>query len=153
MSSDGLGGYFVLDVVRGQWSTDERDRAIRQTAELDGHQVRIRGPQDPGAAGVQAAEAFVRLLAGFSVRTERVTGDKETRADPFSAQVNAGNVKLVKGDWNRDFIEELRSFPAGKYKDQVDAAADAFAELTSGSISRPVAGGDRGPAFHGLGVG
>jgi predicted phage terminase large subunit-like protein len=142
MASDGAGTYYILDVVRGQWSTDERDRRIRQTAMLDGRGVRIRGPQDPGAAGVQAAQAFVRLLAGFSVRTERVTGDKETRADPLSSQVNAGNVKLVKGDWNLPFIEELRQFPSGRYKDQVDAAADAFVDVvTVGAVGRPVAGG------------
>lgn len=131
MATDGRGNYFVYDVARGQWASDERDKSIRQTAEIDGVGVKVRGPQDPGAAGKQAAEAFTRLLAGFTVRTEPVSGDKETRADPFSSQVNAGNVKLVRGDWNAAYIEELRQFPAGKYKDQVDASADAFAELTT----------------------
>jgi predicted phage terminase large subunit-like protein len=151
MGADGIGGYYILDVVRGQWSTDERDRAIRQTAMLDGRGVRIRGPQDPGAAGVQAAQAFVRLLAGFGVTTQRVTGDKETRADPLSSQVNAGNVKLVAGPWNAAFIEELRQFPAGKYKDQVDSAADAFSDLVTTRTVQPVAGGRQRPTFRPLG--
>jgi predicted phage terminase large subunit-like protein len=69
------------------------------------------------------------MLAGYSVKTERVTGDKETRAEPFSGQVNAGNVWLIEGDWNKEFIEELRLFPNGSHDDQVDAAADAFNEL------------------------
>ena len=38
-------------------------------------------------------------------------------------------MKLVQGDWNKDFIEEHKTFPVGKYKDQVDAAAGAFNKL------------------------
>ena len=125
---DGAGVYYVLDVKRGQWGTDTRNKMIRQTAELDGKSVKVRGPQDPGAAGKDAALAFVRLLAGFTAKTEPVSGDKVTRADPYSAQVNVGNVKLVQGDWNTAFIEEHRLFPNGTYKDQVDAAADGFTE-------------------------
>ena len=131
MGVDKDGVYWVLDVVRGQWSTDERDRVIVQTAALDGKAVKIRGPQDPGAAGKGAAEAFVRMLAGFTVVVKPVSGSKELRADPYSSQLNAGNVKLVAGDWNRAFIEEHRLFPRGAAMDQVDAASDAFAELSA----------------------
>jgi predicted phage terminase large subunit-like protein len=70
------------------------------------------------------------MLAGYSIRSERVSGDKATRASGLAAQINAGNVRLVRGAWNSDFLEELRQFPQGKNDDQVDAAADAFNELT-----------------------
>ena len=123
------GIFYVVDVNRGQWSTDQRDRFIRLTAELDGEECAVLGPQDPAAAGKTVAKFFVRLLAGFTVSTHAVSGDKELRAGPFSSQVNAHNVRLLKGPWNKAFIEELRQFPLGKWKDQVDAAADAFAEL------------------------
>ena len=130
MGTAGDGIFYVANVKRGQWDTDSRDKTIKQTAALDGVTVAIRGPQDPGSAGKDAAKAFVRMLAGYTVETERVSGPKETRADPFSSQVNAGNVKLVAGDWNQDFIEELRVFPVGKNDDQVDAASDAFNVLS-----------------------
>lgn len=129
MGTTGDGVFYILDIARGQWSTDERDRVIRQTAQMDGIATKIRVPQDPGAAGKSQAEAFIRLLSGFSVKAMRVSGDKETRADPFSSQVNAGNVKMSRGDWNRDFIEELRQFPNGKHDDQADAVSDCFEEL------------------------
>ena len=48
------------------------------------------------------------------------------RAEPYAAQVQGGNVLLVKGAWNQDFIDEHVSFPVGRAKDQVDAAAAAF---------------------------
>lgn len=123
------GIYFITDMVRGQWSTDVRNSVIRQTAELDGKECKIHLPQDPGAAGKDSAVADMKLLAGFSVKVEPVSGSKEVRADPFSSQVNAGNVKLLSGPWNNDFISELRQFPTGKNDDIVDASSDSFSEL------------------------
>jgi len=121
--------YFVADCVRGQWDGKARDEIIRNTAELDkikyGH-VHVRGVQDPGSAGVDAAAAFIRLLNGFSVDVERESGDKKTRAGAFSSQQQAGNVKLLAGAWNGAFISEHTGFPAGRKDDQVDAAAGAY---------------------------
>jgi len=126
---DKTGFYYIEDVVGDQWGTDERDRQMVQTARLDGSEVRIRLPQEPGAAGKSMALYHIRMLAGFSVRAYPISGDKMFRSDPLSAQVNAGNVKLVKGDWNRALIEEFRQFPNGKFDNKVDACADAFTDL------------------------
>ena len=71
------------------------------------------------------------MLAGYVVKTIPVSGDKQIRADPFAAQLNAGNVFLVRSPWNASFIEELRQFPSGRHDDAVDAVADAFNELTA----------------------
>lgn len=129
---DQNGLWYVVDVTRGRWLPDERDAQLRQTAQLDGRGVRVRIAQDPGQAGVDQAQRLTRMLAGFTVTSERVTGAKEVRAEAFASQVNAGNVRYLQGKWNRDFIEELRQFPLGANDDQVDAAADAFNELALG---------------------
>jgi predicted phage terminase large subunit-like protein len=128
---DAQGLWYVVDIRRGRWGTDKRNQEIKAAALADGTAVKIRGPQDPGAAGKESARAFVRLLAGYDVKTRMVSGAKETRADPLSAQVNAGNVRLLRSHWNAAFIEELRTFPGGKHDDQIDAASDAFAELAT----------------------
>ena len=128
------GRFIVLDVIRGQWSALNRERMIRQTAEMDGTSVPVWIEQEPGSGGKESAENTIRALAGFDVRAERPIGDKELRAAPFSAQVEAGNVLLLAGAWNKDFIDELRNFPVGKYKDQVDAASAAFAKLAGNSF-------------------
>lgn len=73
--------------------------------------------------------AFARLLAGFNCRFSPETGDKIQRADPVSAQAAVGNVKIVRGNWNDAFLEEVCSFPSGTFKDQVDALSRAFGEL------------------------
>ena len=74
---------------------------------------------------------IIKNLAGFAAYRDLPTGDKARRADPFSVQVNWGNVYLMYAPWNNDFIEEYRSFPFGNYKDQVDAGSMAFNRLTS----------------------
>ena len=126
------GLFWILDVQRGQWTPDDRNRVMLQTAALDGRQTKIRIAQDPGQAGVDQVQALTRMLAGYSVRSERVSGSKEARADALAAQINAGNVRMIKGEWNKAFIEEMRTFPLGRNDDQIDAAADSFSELTSG---------------------
>lgn len=133
LGTRGDGLYYVTGVARGQWASDERDRMLRQTAQLDGPAVRILLPQDPGAAGKSLALHLTRLLAGFPVQAAPVSGDKQTRADPAGSQLNAGNLKLLRGAWNREFVEELRQFPQGRHDDQVDALADAFNELAQGA--------------------
>ena len=125
--ADGI--YFVEDVVRGQWSSRQRNAVMRQTAQLDGLDVPIWIEQEGGSGGKESAELSIRDLAGWSVRTEPVTGDKVTRAGPISAQAEAGNVRLVAGEWNADLLTELHNFPDGKYDDQVDALAGAFNKL------------------------
>lgn len=127
--------YWVLDVVRGQWDTYNREQIVRRTAEADGLSVRIGIEQEPGSSGKDSVEASIRNLGGFKVVADRPTGDKAERAEPYSTQVNAGHVMLISADWNHKYIEELRYFSRDntKYKDQVDASSGAFK-----FVSRPV---------------
>lgn len=123
-------GFFYFEHCEaGQWEPFKRNQVIKETAERDGRAVRIWGPQDPGAAGVESAKYFVRNLAGFAVKTGPVSGSKELRADPLATQVNAGNTRMVRGPWNNEFIEEYRQFPRGRKDDRVDAGASAFNAL------------------------
>jgi predicted phage terminase large subunit-like protein len=135
MAKDALGQFYVEDVVRGQWSSLERETIIKQTADLDagrGHMT-IWQEQEPGSGGLESAQATTRNLAGHVVLSERVTGDKATRAMPYAAQCEAKNVKLVKGEWNAAYLEELAGFPYGTHDDQVDASSGAFNKLTVAS--------------------
>lgn len=127
------GTFYVEDVRRGRWSPSVVEQNLKNTATQDGGAVTIRMPQDPGAAGKSDAENKVKLLAGYSVKVATVTGDKATRARPASAQAEAGNVKLVRGQWNDAFLDEVCSFPSAQFDDQVDAFADALNELALGS--------------------
>ena len=52
-------------------------------------------------------------------------------------------MKILRGDWNKAFIEELRNFPNGKHDDQVDAGSDAFNELNEARTRKPAGAGSR----------
>ena len=121
--------WVVLDVVTHRGAPHEVHALVKATAERDGAGVTVVVPQDPGQAGVDQAAAYTRELVGYDVRTRRPTGDKVTRARPWSAQVGAGNAGLVRAPWTAAFVAELHAFPEGSHDDQVDASADAFATL------------------------
>ena len=64
------------------------------------------------------------------MRASKETGSKLTRALPVAAQVEAGNLLIVRANWSHHLLEELRDFPNGRKDDQVDALSRAFAMLT-----------------------
>lgn len=123
------GSLIIADIAHGDLGPDERDSMIRNTASLDGKVVRISLPQDPGQAGKTQALYLTRMLQGYTVKTSPESGDKLTRAEPFAAQVNVGNVKMLKGAWNEGLINEMRLFPNGSHDDRIDACSRAYAEL------------------------
>lgn len=125
-----LDGKFVVGhVVTTQAEGPDVRKLIKATAESDGRAVEISLPQDPGQAGKVQSADMVAMLAGFVARAEPETGDKVTRAEPFSVQCEAGNVLIVKGEWNDAYLDELCLFPSGQFKDQVDATSGAFGRL------------------------
>jgi len=135
--------YVIEHVVRGQWSALEREDHILSWARLDkancrGYRYEVGVEQEPGSGGKESAEATIRNLAGFNAFADKVTGSKEARADPFAAQVQGGNVKLVAGTWHYSLLDEMESFPQGKYRDQVDACSGAFNRLILGSTHQTV---------------
>jgi predicted phage terminase large subunit-like protein len=130
LSRDTQGIFYIEDVRNVQLSSGSRDALIRQIAALDGTSVPIYGEQEPGSSGKDAALAFIRMLSGYSVYCDTVSGSKVVRAQPFAAQCEAGNVKLVKGEWNAIYLDQLCSFPYGKNDDMIDATSLAFNKLS-----------------------
>ncbi len=124
------GRWIIADVRRLQGSPDLVEAAIVNAARADGASVKVGLPQDPGQAGKAQVAYLTRQLAGFTVESSPESGDKETRAEPVAAQVNVGNVCMLRADWNDPLISEMRMFPNGTYKDQVDALSRAFHTLT-----------------------
>ncbi len=133
MQRDDGGRFIVSDVVRLRGTPWEVEQTLLKTARSDGPDVQVALPQDPGSAGKVVAQAYVSLLAGFNVTISPETGSKVSRATPIAAQLEGGNLAIVRGPWNFDFIEELRDFPTGRKDDQVDALSRAFGRLTLGS--------------------
>ena len=127
---DGL--FYVLNVVRGQWAAPKRERIIKQTAQSDGVKVHVWIEQEPGSGGKESADATLVRLTGFVAKAERPTGDKAVRAEPYSVAVEGSRVRVLIASWTQDFIDEHKTFPMGKYKDQIDAASGGFNKLAEG---------------------
>ena len=135
------GRYIVADVINRRMNSSDVRRTVLNTAILDkakyGRKVRIRMNQDPGQAGKDQAEQYLKLLQGFSVNIERESGDKVTRFEPFSAQAlgisgsEAGNVDILIAPWNDADFSQLESFPDSRFKDMADASGTAFNELSN----------------------
>lgn len=126
------GRYIVADVINRQLASGDVRKLVKTTASMDRAKygrVRIRLPQDPGQAGKEQAESYIKFLSGFSVRAVLETGSKESRAEPMAAQWQAGNFDIVEARWNEEYLLQLENFPTGKFKDMVDASANAFAEI------------------------
>jgi predicted phage terminase large subunit-like protein len=107
---------------------------IKQTAQTDALRserfpVKTYVEREPGSGGKESAESTIMNLAGYPVYEDLPSGDKDTRLEPFAAQAEAGNVRLVRGPWNAAYIEELCSIPNGKYRDQADGTSGAFNKL------------------------
>jgi predicted phage terminase large subunit-like protein len=126
------GRFIIADMVRVREGPDQRDAMMLNTARRDGAAVKISIPQDPGQAGKTQVAYLTRALSGFRVMTSPESGDKITRAEPFAAQVNVGNVLMLRGAWNDALIDEMRMFPNGAHDDQVDAMSRAFSHLING---------------------
>lgn len=125
------GRYVIADVDRFQENPGTVNRRIKNNADQDGKATRVRLAQDPGQAGKSQARSQTSMLSGYDVSVKPVTGDKETRAKPLSSQVENGNVMVVRAAWNDAFFTEMENFPDGAHDDQVDAASDAFDELSA----------------------
>jgi len=123
--------FYIADVRRKQLGAGGVRQLILDTAEEDGVPTKIVLPQDPGQAGKALVEDMIAALTGYTAKAELQSGAKETRAAPLATQVDIGRVCVLNRTWTRPLLDELRFFPKGKFKDQVDAAASAFNALAS----------------------
>jgi len=126
------GRYIIADVINKQMSASDVRKTIKLTAQADlarYKRVKIRLPKDPGQAGKEQAESYIKFLSGFNVVTVAETGSKEARAEPMAAQWQAGNFDIMYGEWNEPYLTQLENFPDSAFKDMVDASANGFAEI------------------------
>lgn len=135
------GRFVIADVINQRLNSSDVRSTVLNTAKADkaayGRKVKIRMNQDPGQAGKDQAEQYLKLLSGFSVNIERESGSKEIRAEPFSAQwigikgAEKGNVDVLNRPWTQSYLSQMDSFPDRTFKDMVDASSTGFLELQS----------------------
>lgn len=134
MGQGTAGDFIVEDAQEFRASPAEVERRVAETAEADGRDVEIFIEQEPGASGKSMIDHYARrVLPGYTVTGVRATGDKITRAKPFSAACQNGLVRIVRGLWNGMLLNRLTGFGLpGVHDDTTDAASGAHRALTGG---------------------
>jgi predicted phage terminase large subunit-like protein len=131
----------LVDVERFRLSVAARDAKILEVAKSDRATYRGRVTwwfeTETGIAGAERTANVVRAVqnVGIACHSERPTGSKVIRAEPFASKAEAGNVVLCPGEWRDAFRLECAQFPTGGHDDQVDAAVGADSKV---GISRTV---------------
>lgn len=135
LSRDRNGFFYIEDRIKMHDSAYKVEEKILSTAEKDGKGVIVGFRQDPGSAGKGEAEQLGRKIGerGYSFYYSTVTGDKLTYARPVSAMAEKKNIKIIKGDWNKSFLDVLENFDGqdGGKDDEVDSLTGGYDVLVN----------------------
>jgi predicted phage terminase large subunit-like protein len=146
MSRTTKGLYVIESVIHGKWHPGDRDDMIVSTAWADGEYVHQVVEEEPGSGGIAQNDSLIRKMSGRRATSIKVTGKKAVRAGPLSSQVQAGNVALIEGIWNSDFIDQLHNVDPvteNMPMDMMDAASLAFNALPAYPLGGAVETGGR----------
>lgn len=83
--------------------------------------------------GLAAIQELLRLpeLVNITLKSIRVDKDKISRVLPIASRAEQGKVKLVRGNWISDFLDEATAFPHGAHDDQIDSVSGAFQMISA----------------------
>lgn len=128
---------FIDDVIRGRWEAPKRNRIIRDTAMKDGPRVQIA---IEAVAGYKDAYTELKtVLKGIrTVRKITTTTDLVSRTSEMEAIFEAGNIHLLRADWNDDFIREISKFTgkSSMHDDQVAAMVTGFEAAKKDNLAK-----------------
>ncbi len=120
------GVVYILDVTAEQIDPAKTDNAMRNTASQDGTRTIIKFEREGGASGKRDARYIISMMGGYDIAGVSPQGDKITRAKPLASQAEAGNVKLVKAEWNERFLLHMHGQPDLPHDDIMDAASGMY---------------------------
>lgn len=118
-NKDGQLELWIKHVARFREDTPERDRMIRLITDKDGASVQIA--VENSLDSKDAIKTLQQILMGKRVvKALNLKGDKIARISPVEPILEAGNVHVLRGEWNYDWLNEMKEFPSGKHDDMVD---------------------------------
>lgn len=132
------GTFFIIDCVAQQIAPKDIDQLfydvtmqdmLRSTN--DGTLYSCRWELEPGSASIRESRRLTMLLSNVDASSVRKTGDKLTEWKPLSAQSRIGNVKLLQGEWNQEWLYHMHGQPDLKHDDIADASAGAYNEIST----------------------
>jgi len=126
---------YLLDRERFQRNSADVERAVMQTAQRDGYEVKILIEQEKAGAGKALVEHYQRLLPGYNVQPAKIDGAKEVRARPYSAMQNNKRIWLPEHDtqlckeWIGEHAKMMGDGRRPRHDDQIDTMAYCVLDL------------------------
>jgi predicted phage terminase large subunit-like protein len=125
--------WYILDIIAVQQNPASLEKLFVQTCELDKQRAKdlkarfmVRWEIEPGSAAKRDSHRMTTRLAGYDAKGKNFPGDKLTRARSLAVQAEAGNVYILQGSWNSEFLSHMHGQPDLPHDDIMDAAAGAF---------------------------
>lgn len=116
---NGVWEVWIKDVARIRAEATERNNFIYAVMEKDGGAVQV-GVE----ISIDARDTVLIMQKALRGRRRiipiKTTGDKVTRMSYLEPCFEAGNVHILRADWNLDWLKEAKEFPSGKHDDQMD---------------------------------
>jgi predicted phage terminase large subunit-like protein len=126
---------YIEDIIAVREGPANVEEIIKQTARMDGRRVKVWMEQEPGASGKNTIHHYRKLLRGYAFDGDRTSGPKESYVDILAGAAKAGDVLMVEGEWNAEFLREAEVFPFGAHDDMLDSVAKGYAKLTGGNLA------------------
>lgn len=98
----------------------ELTKALQAFAHLHGYTRKSLIEIEPKASGKSLAQTLKRITTLNVKEGIPPAKDKVARANDSSPTVEAGRVKLIRGPWNKEFIEQVCTFPNAAHDEYVD---------------------------------
>lgn len=131
------GTYQIADIQRTKVGWHDLKELIMSTAEMDGVNVPIY--IEDAQQGWPLYEDLNRepRMRMFTIKCKKPKGNKINRAMGWVSKLETGAVKLLRGQWNKDFVQECISFTADDshaHDDMIDSVSGAWMALSKPKI-------------------
>ena len=123
------GAIYCRDMIRGRFEWPDAKRIIMQTMLTEPSTEHGIEEALHGLAAIQELRREPSI-ANITLRGIRVDKDKVSRALPWAARAEAGKVKLIRGNWIAEFLDEACSFPHGRHDDMIDSLSGGIQMIT-----------------------
>jgi len=127
------GTLYIRNVIHGRWEWPDARSIIIAAMQANPGVIHLVEKALHGLAAVQELSREQSLMHVTLIGVD-VDTDKVSRAMPWAARAERGQVALVSGPWIADFLDEVCMFPDGEHDDQVDAVSGAVAYLGKSAI-------------------
>ncbi len=119
--------YFLIDEARGKW--DDLQNEIEVQAQKRKHPDTSIILIEDAAAGVVVIRRLKIIMPGILEENPSEKGPKKTRAKPFAALAQTGNIYLPHpsiAPWIWDWIDEVCVFDRGTHDERIDCGSQAI---------------------------